>query len=180
MKGTLNPLVDQPAIYFDNNPDFADFYRTRMAEMRHFAALIAVSEATRQEALTLLDYPQAHLHLVTEDAGPQFTPPGAMSLTDMTDLRRRHGLMRPYILYVGGGEPRKPRKNPMVQIFWRLWPFGQTAAQLAQDPDAGVGQRELLAILLVSVLRTWSMVFDLRAKMEKKCWFMKYFSIYLK
>ncbi|KIN70144.1 Glycosyl transferase group 1 [Sulfitobacter noctilucae] len=99
--------AQMPAIYFDNNPGFAAFYRARMAEMQHFTALIAVSEATRQEARTLLDYPAAHLHLVPEDAGPQFTPPGAMSLSDMTDLRSRHGLMRPYILYVGGGEPRK-------------------------------------------------------------------------
>ncbi len=99
--------AQMPGVYFDNAPAFADFYRARMAEMRHFAALIAVSEATRQEALTLLDYPADHIHLVTEDAGPQFTPPGAMSLTGMEALRRRHGLTRPYILYVGGGEPRK-------------------------------------------------------------------------
>jgi glycosyltransferase involved in cell wall biosynthesis len=99
--------AQMPAIYFDNNPDFADFYRGRMAEMHHFAALIAVSEATRQEALTLLGYPTEHLHVVPEDAGTQFTPPDAMSLSNMEDLRHRHGLARPYVLYVGGGEPRK-------------------------------------------------------------------------
>ena len=41
-----------------------------------------------------------------------------------------------------------------MQIFWRLWPFkfGKVAAE---DPDAFLGAKELIAIFLVSVLRTW-------------------------
>jgi len=54
-----------------------------------------------------------------------------------------------------GQENKKKKKNEMVQIFWLLWPFGKSAKDLKSDPDATVGQKELLAILLMSMLRTW-------------------------
>lgn len=96
-----------PEIYFDNNPAYKAFYTARMQDARRCAALICVSEATRAETRTLLAYPPADLHVVLEDADARFAPPDAMSLEDMTALRARHGLMRPYLLYVGSGEPRK-------------------------------------------------------------------------
>jgi glycosyltransferase involved in cell wall biosynthesis len=96
-----------PAVYFDTNPDFKAFYQGRMNGIHSYSALIAVSEATRQEALDLLDYPAEHIHVILEDANAQFVVPDAMSLNDMAALRARYALARPYLLYVGSGEPRK-------------------------------------------------------------------------
>lgn len=54
------------------------------------------------------------------------------------------------------GAERKPRgPDPMLQIFWRLWPFFKSGKELREDPDARAGGVELVAIFLVSVLRTW-------------------------
>jgi len=49
----------------------------------------------------------------------------------------------------------KGGKDPMMEIFWRLWPFGHDAKALKNDPDAKTGQMELIAIFAMSVLRTW-------------------------
>jgi len=68
-----------------------------------------------------------------------------------------------------GTKKKKKKKDPMMQIFWRLWPFGKSGKDMKNDPDAKVGQMELIAIFLVSVLRTWHqnrMVYVKRDLME--------------
>lgn len=99
--------AQMPEVYFENNPDFKTFYQSRVDSICSYTALISVSEATRHEALDLLDYPEERIHVILEDAGTQFRPPDGMSLTDMERLRTRYNLARPYLLYVGSGEPRK-------------------------------------------------------------------------
>lgn len=66
-------------------------------------------------------------------------------------------------------EGKRKTENPMVQIFKLLWPFNKSAKELAMDPDATVGQTELIAIFAISVLRTWHqnrMVYIKRDLME--------------
>jgi hypothetical protein len=63
----------------------------------------------------------------------------------------------------------KNKKNPMLQVFWLLWPFNKSKSEIQQDPDATVGQFELVAIFAISVLRTWHqnrMVYIKRDLME--------------
>eukprot|EP00924_Labyrinthula_sp_SR-Ha-C_P003233 snap_masked-scaffold_15-processed-gene-3.11-mRNA-1 protein AED:0.06 eAED:0.06 QI:0/0/0/0.5/1/1/2/0/1430 len=52
------------------------------------------------------------------------------------------------------GENKADKKNPMFQIFWILWPFGNRKGPERSAED-NIGQVELVAIFLVSVLRTW-------------------------
>ncbi len=54
-----------------------------------------------------------------------------------------------------GAAAKKSRQDPMVQIIRLLWPFGKGKRAMAKDPDANVGRSELIAIFLVSCLRTW-------------------------
>ena len=68
--------------------------------------------------------------------------------------------------------PKKSRQDPMVQIIKLLWPFGKGKRAIAKDPDANVGRSELIAIFLVSCLRTWHqnrMVFVKRDLMSATC-----------
>ena len=59
----------------------------------------------------------------------------------------------------GGGKPKKKKRvntmKAMSKLAWQLFPFGKSKKQVAADPTAGVGKLEILAILAVSVLRTW-------------------------
>jgi len=67
-------------------------------------ALIAVSEATRQDAIRILHVPPGKIHVIHHGiAAPFFevTPAGADA------VRARHHLTRPYLLFVGTIEPRK-------------------------------------------------------------------------
>ena len=54
-----------------------------------------------------------------------------------------------------GGKRRRRRKDAMQKLFHRLWPFGKSASDTANDPTATAGRLELIAIFAVSVMRTW-------------------------
>ncbi len=66
---------------------------------RHAHHFLAVSESTRQDLLRLTDLPPDRIHVVTHGVDPVFRPrdPEQARLA----LRRRFGLERPYLLYVG-------------------------------------------------------------------------------
>lgn len=137
--------AQMPEVYFDNNPGFRKFYQSRLNSIPSYNALIAVSEATRRETLALLDYPVEHIHVVLEDADAQFVAPDGMSLTDMEGLRARYGLARPYLLYVGSGEPRK-NLTGLIRAYGAL-PQGLIASydlvivgKLTQEETVGIGR----------------------------------------
>jgi glycosyltransferase involved in cell wall biosynthesis len=72
--------------------------------LRRAAAVIAVSEATRQEILARFRLAPARVVVVPEAAPVGFAPPDPATLAD---ARRRYGLRRPYVLFVGLLEPKK-------------------------------------------------------------------------
>jgi len=140
----LIPL-QMPEIYFGPNPEFAAFFHARLAEVPSYAALIAVSGATRNETLELLDFPGEHIHVVPEDAGAQFAPPDTMGLAEMDALRSRLNLPRPYLFYAGSGEPRK-NLTGLVRAYAAL-PHGlrethdlAIAGLLTKEEVAGIGR----------------------------------------
>ena len=66
--------------------------------------LIAVSEATRQDALRVFDLaPEKVVTIHSGIADSFFDPPADR----VAEVRRRYGLVRPFILFVGTIEPRK-------------------------------------------------------------------------
>jgi len=57
---------------------------------------------------------------------------------------------------------KKKRGDPMVQMFWLLFPFFKSSKKVKtgsaaafKDDDKGAGKLELIAIFIVSCLRTW-------------------------
>ena len=66
--------------------------------------LIAVSEATRQDAVRLLHIPPEKIRVIHHGVtGPFFR----VTQSDTHPVRFRHGLRNPYLLFVGTIEPRK-------------------------------------------------------------------------
>lgn len=72
--------------------------------LRRARRVITVSETTRQEVLVRYRLPPERVVAVPEAAAPHFAPVGAEALAA---ARRRYGLGRPYVLFVGYLEPKK-------------------------------------------------------------------------
>ncbi len=71
------------------------------AAVRRADRVIAVSEAGRRDLVAHLGVPADRVDVVHEAAAPQFVP------TDPGDVARRLGTGEPYVLHVGGADPRK-------------------------------------------------------------------------
>jgi glycosyltransferase involved in cell wall biosynthesis len=67
--------------------------------------IIAVSECTRDDLLKLVQADPDKIDVVLEAADPSFTP--VESEAALAAARRRLGVERPYLLFVGSFEPRK-------------------------------------------------------------------------
>ena len=80
-------------------------HRTLYRAVRRAAAILCVSNATRDDLVRHVAVDPAHTHVVPEAAGEGFRP------VDASELRRRLGLEGPYLLYVGGLVNRDPRKD---------------------------------------------------------------------
>ncbi|MCL4216293.1 MAG: glycosyltransferase family 4 protein [Candidatus Hydrogenedentes bacterium] len=69
------------------------------------AHLIAVSEATKQDAMRLFGVPESRITVALEGASAQYH--GAIPQADQNRVRDKLGLHAPYVLYVGALQPRK-------------------------------------------------------------------------
>jgi glycosyltransferase involved in cell wall biosynthesis len=67
-------------------------------------ALIAVSEATRNDAVRILNLPAEKIRVIHHGVADPFFQ---VTAEDRDAVRSRHGLKRPYLLFVGTIEPRK-------------------------------------------------------------------------
>jgi glycosyltransferase involved in cell wall biosynthesis len=106
-------------------------------------ALIAVSEATRQDALRILDLPPARIRVIYHGIADEFFQAGAVD-AERTGLR--HGLARPYALFVGTIEPRK-NVDLLLDAWAGLPPTVRGGFDLVLAGPPGWGQRRTLARL---------------------------------
>jgi glycosyltransferase involved in cell wall biosynthesis len=74
------------------------------ALMRRADGLIAVSECTKQDAMRVLGIPEDRITVIHSGIAPAFFNPPA---DEITAVRKRYGLARPFVLFVGTIEPRK-------------------------------------------------------------------------
>jgi glycosyltransferase involved in cell wall biosynthesis len=81
------------------------YTRLVAAGARQARAIIADSEASRQDILDLLNVPPAQVHVVHLAASEMFKPVGDAQTLKMT--REKYNLPQEYILYLGGFDQRK-------------------------------------------------------------------------
>ena len=72
--------------------------------VRAATAIIAVSEHTRRDLISLYGVPAAKIHVVYEGVDPTFAPAPA---DEISRVQARYSPARPYLLMVGTLEPRK-------------------------------------------------------------------------
>lgn len=100
----LIPLV-RPKEYLQH-PLVEHWYRERIADLREAGMLLAISEASRQEAIEHLGVAPDDVTLISSGVDPVFSP-WRSSASEVGAFRRRFGLADRFALYTGGFDSRK-------------------------------------------------------------------------
>ena len=92
--------------YLEPDPPLKAWYMERMEILRKFDLLLAISEATRQDAINLLGIEPDRVVNISGAASSHF---GRLEFTiaDKQDWLHRLGISRPFALYIGGDDFRK-------------------------------------------------------------------------
>ncbi len=140
----LIPLLN-PARYLDHDPQFKRFYEGRIAQLKTVAALAAVSQSAAGEAREQLGFPPERIADTLEAADGLFRPLG-LGDAERLALRARYGVSKPFVLYAGGGDPRKNLER-LVEAFAALAPELREQHQLLVVGRMGEGERATLSLL---------------------------------
>ncbi|MEA3638313.1 MAG: glycosyltransferase [Lamprobacter sp.] len=132
-------------------------YHARLQLLRESDQVLAISEASRQDAINWLDLVPARVHTIFGAVSPEFHPLTATETDDADRTQAEHGLSRPFLLYTGGDDWRKNldgliaayaaiapelRQRHQLAIVCRLTPAARTRYQ-AEVRRAGLGDDEV-------------------------------------
>jgi glycosyltransferase involved in cell wall biosynthesis len=106
-----------PKQHLDPVPDYKRWYARRLAALGQYDLLLAISEATRADAIRLLGLAPERVVNISGAADPQFRTlaPDALGAAAL----RRFGIDRPFVLYTGNSDYRK-NLGGMLAAFARL------------------------------------------------------------
>jgi glycosyltransferase involved in cell wall biosynthesis len=94
--------IDHPE-WFD--PRYAAWYGFLLPRLaRRAVAVLTVSEFSKQRIIEMLDIAEQKVHVIPNGVDERFAP---QPETEITRVRRKYGLPKPYLLAVGSLEPRK-------------------------------------------------------------------------
>jgi alpha-1,3-rhamnosyl/mannosyltransferase len=105
--------------------------------------LIAVSEATRKDAVEILKLPPEKIRVIHHGIAEMFF---RVTPADADAARARHGLHRPYLLFVGTIEPRK-NVDLLLNAYQGLAPSIREEFELVLAGPPGWAQRATMARL---------------------------------
>ncbi len=119
------PTIPVVVIAYDMIPlRFPEFYGPADAHLARIrrsleraTAIIAISECTRRDFVELLGADPERIQVVYPAADPRFT--ASMDPAARDPVLRRHGIQRPYLLYVGSMGPHK-NVATLVKVFRRI------------------------------------------------------------
>lgn len=104
----LIPLLN-PELYL-SNPVVKDWYFDKVEHLRRADLLLAISDSSRQEVIEQLRLPKDRCISISTDANPHFVRID-IDKSQETDLRKRYGLHRHFVMYTGGIDHRKNIDN---------------------------------------------------------------------
>jgi glycosyltransferase involved in cell wall biosynthesis len=124
--------------------DSRRYYNDKITAACHHAdAILAVSEATKRDLISMLNVPESKITVQPHGAGEQYRP---MSLDETEPIRAALDIPRGYILHVGTWEPRKniigllkayrllmdamPDAPPVLLVGRRGWLFEESQAEI--------------------------------------------------
>ncbi|WP_164931804.1 glycosyltransferase family 1 protein [Dyella sp. M7H15-1] len=100
----LIPLHDADA--YLGHPRVREWYEQGVDMLRRCDLLLAISEWVRQDAIERLHLPPERVVNIGSAVDGSFRRPDPNPAAS-EELRRRHGIVRPFVLYNGGFDPRK-------------------------------------------------------------------------
>ncbi|MDO5690957.1 MAG: glycosyltransferase [Pseudomonadota bacterium] len=100
----LIPLL-RPELYLTHAP-FEKWYFEKLVQLNRSDLLLAISESSRNEALTHLDMPANRTVCISSACGSQFQPQ-VIDHDAIEKLKNKYGIHKPFVLYTGGIDPRK-------------------------------------------------------------------------
>ena len=101
----LIPLIN-PDPELKGNQPYMDYYQRKITGLKRADVLLAISESSRMEAVSALGSNEAEVVNVSCAADERFRPIDC-SAEQSAALCSRHGIRRPFILYVGAADERK-------------------------------------------------------------------------
>jgi glycosyltransferase involved in cell wall biosynthesis len=101
----LIPMMN-PDLYFSPSPAYQEFYTSKIANLRRASRLVAISESTRQEAITYLGLDNDEVSNISSGVDDVFKPVPVDDLQAL-DTLRSFGISRPYVLCAGNSDERK-------------------------------------------------------------------------
>lgn len=110
----LIPWLNQD--YYLALPGMRRYFTAKMDELARTGLLLAISESSRQEAITELAADPEHVVNIRSAAGAQFSPGPA---TDPADLAAV-GVSRPFVLYTPSGYDKRKNLEGLITAFGRL------------------------------------------------------------
>lgn len=101
----LIPLLN-PDVHFRTNPIHIQYYDRKIDSIRHSAALLAISESAREEALRGLKFAPELVSNISSGCDSRFHRVG-IGEGEREALLGRFGIVGPFVMYTGGGDERK-------------------------------------------------------------------------
>lgn len=162
----LIPLIYRE-IYLGSDPatPITQYYFRKLDYVRRASMILAISEATRQEAIEHLALDPDTVVNISTAADPMFRPCAAEEINEQ-ELRSRVGLSRPFVMYTAGPDQRKNidglirgwarlpqqvRENHQLAVVCRLSEAHQASLR-AMAAESGMAGDELILPGFVSDL----------------------------
>jgi glycosyltransferase involved in cell wall biosynthesis len=125
-----------PEQHLDPAPAYKEWYAARLAALDQYDLLLAISEATRDDAIRLLGIAPERVVNISGAADAIFRK---LTTTELAGIDiRRFGIERPFVMYTGNGDYRK-NLSGMVAAYADLPPALRATHQLVVNQ---VGNRE--------------------------------------
>lgn len=140
----LIPLLN-PKQYLKPNPDYERHYIRKIACFKRASLYLAISESSRQEAISALGIPPNKIVNVSVGADERFKPV-AIGEAQRQYLQERFGINRPFIMYAGAIEPRKNVEG-LIRAYAKLDQKLRKAYQLVIVCQAQQADKERLIAL---------------------------------
>ncbi|MCB1051020.1 MAG: glycosyltransferase, partial [Acidobacteria bacterium] len=114
----LIPLIFEAQYLPKHLQSFRDFYLKRLESLRELDLYLALSEATKRDAVTYLGLDPARIHVIYAGVSNQFQP-RFYSEPEALRMGQHLGISKPFIFYVGNVDYRK-NMHGAIQAFAKL------------------------------------------------------------
>ena len=94
------------ASHYLTDPVTANWYKHKLDHMRRVDLALAISESSKEEGIHYLGFNETNCTSISAAINPQFQP-RQIAMDEETRIRHRYKLHRPFVMYLGGVDPRK-------------------------------------------------------------------------